>query len=67
MTLARSQLTLCGVNRCRLPSKHDGNHDPYPTKAWSFMRPNDKKKLASQLLAGALRALIRIMWFVATR
>ena len=40
-----SHLTLCGVNRCRLPSNHDGNHDPYPTKAWDFMLPKDKKKL----------------------
>lgn len=45
MTLAGSPLTLCGVNRCRLPFEHDGNHDPFPTKAWGFMRPNDKKKL----------------------
>lgn len=43
--LARSQLTLCGVNRCRLLSNHDGNHDLYPTKAWGFMRSIDKKKL----------------------
>lgn len=45
MTLAGSQLTLCGVNRCRLPSNHSGNHDLYPTKAWDFMFPKDKKKL----------------------
>ncbi len=45
MTLAGSQLTLCGVNRCRLPSEHDGNHDPFTTRAWNFMRPGDKKKL----------------------
>jgi hypothetical protein len=45
MTLAISHLTLCGVNKCRLPSNHDGQHDPYPTKAWSFMLPKDKKKL----------------------
>jgi hypothetical protein len=45
MMLAVSQLTLCGVNSCRLPSKHDGNHDPYPTKAWGFMVQKDKNKL----------------------
>lgn len=45
MTLAVSPLTLCGVNRCRLPSNHGGQHDRYPTQAWDFMLPKDKKKL----------------------
>lgn len=45
MTLTMSHLTLCGVNNCRLLSNHSGHHDPYPTKAWDFMLPKDKKKL----------------------
>lgn len=45
MTLAISLPTLCGVNGCRLLSKHNGNHDPCPTKAWDFMQQKDKKKL----------------------
>lgn len=44
--LAGPQLTLCGVNNCRLPFDHEQRtHNTYPTEAWDFMHPKDKKKL----------------------
>jgi hypothetical protein len=43
--LAIPRLTLCGVNKCRLLSGHEREHNPYPTEAWGFMRDKDKKKL----------------------
>ena len=36
---------LCSINGCRLLSGHSGDHNPYPTSAWSFMQAKDRKKL----------------------
>ena len=38
-------LILCGINDCRLLAKHLGEHNRYPTSAWSFMQEKDKRKL----------------------
>ena len=37
---------LCRVDGCRLLSEHSGQHDKYPTSAWSFFENRDKNKLS---------------------
>jgi len=36
---------LCGMEGCRRPVGHVGEHDRFPTEAWDFFREEDKQKL----------------------
>ena len=36
---------LCGIESCRLWDGHRGRHNRYPSQAWTFFEPADKKKL----------------------
>lgn len=40
-----TELELCGIDECRLLKGHSGDHNNYPTSAWSFMDTKDKNKL----------------------
>ncbi len=39
------ELELCGVEECRLVSGHGGQHNRYPSRAWSFFEDRDRNKI----------------------
>lgn len=45
MPSSDQSVTLCGDGGCRLPSGHRGNHNNFPSKAWSAMNSKDRAKL----------------------
>lgn len=42
----QSHMALCNVNGCRLLQGHRGNHNKFPSQAWSFLNEKDKNKLS---------------------